>query len=303
MPQKFTVKECFEKLTNGDVVGEVEGTLQRVLKPMENEHGTLQNADIIGDDGYVGRITFADNPQNHETSNGKRIKLKSTESQKHGWLGVKMKKGPKGMAIWVTSTAEVTYPGGGGEASASKPKTETKPYGVPQSHPPEVAQPPPVIKPARWHVENLADLFATCVALVNEKVMPVALQGNETADASLEIAQAYATSLFIQCDRQGLTRAWDKDALPPPVVPPPERWREAIIGKGEYKGKPLSELPRAQLQVLFDYYDGKGANTPFAECVYAAVEEYRAKERATQSTKPGYDPAIDPNPDGDDIPF
>jgi hypothetical protein len=298
MPQKFTVRECFN-LDDGDVVGEVEGKIQKMLKPLENQHGFLQNAEIVGDDGYVGRITFADNNQNEQHANGQLIKIKSVKNDKHGWLGAKMKKGPKGLAIWVTSTAEITYPG---MTERSNGKTEQAP---PRDEPrtQSATRPPPVLKPARWHIENMADLFAACFALVNEKIMPVALQGGETPDAVLEMAQAMATSLFIQCDRNQIIQAWDKDAKPLPVVPPPERWREAVILSGEYAGKTLRDLPNDKLQLLFDYYDGKKLNTPFAECVYAAVEELRAAERTEHAQKPGYDPALDPDPDGDDIPF
>ena len=306
MPKTYTVKECTE-LDDGDVIGEVSGLMVSIMKPLPNDNGTIQNGKIRGEDGTEFKITFVDNPQNEKTAKGKRITIKSTKSDKHGWLGCKIKdSGAKyGRAIWVTGTSIIKYEG---EDESEQERTEpAKTQKPPQDKPRTTdtgtnSRPPEVIKPARWHVENLADLFATCVSLVNEIVMPKAIGAdNPTDDAKLEIAQAYATSLFIQCDRNGLMRAWDKDFVPKIPVPPPERWREAVLLSGEFKGKTLAELPHDKLLVLFDYYDQKGSNTPFAECVYAAAEELKLLKIPKDEIIP--DLPDDPAEDGEDIPF
>ena len=310
MPAKYTVRDAFN-LDDSDVIGEVSGTIISLFAPLKNDNGSLQNGKIRGDDGFEGKITFADNPQNEKTAKGKRVTISSVKSEKHGWLGVKMKDGGKhGKGIWVTSTASIVFEGEQPQTKSEyrkqedykeEPKTDPLPDVKPADKPRTQAAPPPSIKPVRWHVENLADLFATCVALVNEKVMTVACQGDETPDAKLEIAQAYATSLFIQCDRQGHTYAWNKDAITLPPIPPPERWREAVLHKGEYKGKTLADLPVERLMELFNYYDSSHNNTPLAECVYRAVEELnllKAKEAETNQELTDEELAAQP-----DIPF
>lgn len=129
---------------------------------------------------------------------------------------------------------------------------------------------------------------------------------NDTYKAEIEAKtvdpQAFIATIFIEAAKQGCVLDYRERAKKPVVkqYPPapkdPAQWKEAFIPSGDAAGKKLSEVPKEYVKKLFDFFNERGDNTPFANCVYRAAEDLGLVNRT-----PAPDPDLDAAPD--DIPF
>lgn len=222
----------------------------------------------------------------------------------------------------MTSTAEITYPhgmgqggggyqgGGGGQYQGGGNRGQQQNRGGGQNRPPQQQQRnqqpqqqqnKPVNqqqKPAGQLPHPLVivdDIIALHVA-VTAKLKEAYPEANEEA-----IDRKIAT-VFISADKQGCILDFRERAKKPIVkqYPPapkdPAQWKEAFIPSGDAAGKKLSEVPKEYVKKLFDFFNERGDNTPFANCVYRAAEDLGLVNRT-----PAPDPDLDAAPD--DIPF
>lgn len=287
MEDATTIAEIFENMENGDPIKVVEGVLINIMSPLQAGQGTLQNGTLEDDEGSQGKITFSDVTINEKTAKGQRIRIESVSGAR-GRTGLKVKDSEQyGRAIWVTSSAKITYPGGGEHSThkqAPPPGKATFKRGGQAAPPPKkdtetkagTTQRGPQRTPEE-RLGDLADLLAACATHVAAKILPVLVDEKTPHEEVSRMAGALTSTLFIQCDKGGVTAGWtDRSNRPLPRPPEdPAQWRECYINSKGSKlhAKKLSEISKSDLLEIFNYCDSKQLNSPFAECVYRAAIE------------------------------
>jgi hypothetical protein len=304
----------------------VEGTLTKLYPGKKTPHGTLQNGELTDQEGNFIKVTFADCNQ-PTTARNQFICLSSVSSQKHGWTGVKVKDDAQyGRSIWVTPSAQITYPNG---APAQQPQQQQRqqppprqpqgqqgqrrPQSGPRNPPPQNRQPQgggqrPPSQPAHKEtqfeaVEKFVACFLYVQSLVNERM---SVPEGVTAYEKLDLAQRAAATIFVDVAKSGVAGSWNAKLKPRQFPPPPsdpKDWQQCYIDSESSKlhGKTLAEISDEDLIKLHEYYDGQKANHALAECVYQA-----AIDREVFGQDDG-DPELLPDTQGEDtrpdIPF
>jgi hypothetical protein len=312
------------EMRNDEPIMRVEGTLIKLYPVKNTPHGTLQNGEL-SDGENVQKVTFADVAQPMSARNQYMV-LECTHSDKHGWVGVKVKDDQQfGRAIWVTPTAAITFPRNGGGAPAQT-QTQEPPRnsGGSQRRPQQEPRQPnqgnaanrrtqpagggkgaPAPSRAQENqfeaVERFADCYEYCFNLVNEKLskrLPTP-ENPEQEWLRVSAVQRATATIFVDVAKSGVAATWNPNLklrrFPAPPSDPNE-WRQCYIDKegSALDGKTLEEVSDEDLLKLFKFYDLKQANHPLAECVYQA-----SKDRGLlQSADPDVN---DMSPD--DIPF
>lgn len=282
----------------------VRGTITKLYQAKTGEGGSgpysFQNAELKDATGTI-KVTFSSNEQ-PMSCKGKVVTIRAFKSDKHGWVGLKVEdrefeqngEPKQERQLKVSGTAEIEYAGattGGGGGGGGGNAANTKQPPAKANGGTDTAKPP---RHPRLFLEDAVALYCDIVALVNEKFQ----------DAHPEGA---VSTLFIEAAKNGIVYDYKAQAakpLPvkyPPTPTDPSEWRKCYIPSGELAGKTLEQISDEKLNALFDYYDGKGANTPLAECVYQAARDRGLLPPPEPPPAPPSDPDLDVPPD--DIPF
>ncbi len=264
----------------------VEGVLEKLFKHNSGtgQYGDweLQNGSLKDSTGEI-KIVFSNNTQ-HLTSRGRKVKMMSTKSE-HGWKGVviddipeknvKGKVYPAERVLKVTAVAEIVYEGGqaaqqSGQSGQSNQTQQSTSY--PQQKPSEI-------------IKDVLACHDSVFVLVNDHYK----------DQTPEFRQSFIASVFIEANKQGACQQFIKresqkvessnEKVEKPVDQNnlfPADWPEAIVPGGSQKGKKLKDVEDESLLSLFSYYDVKGDNSPFAECVYQAVRDRKLAPSKTE---------------------
>jgi hypothetical protein len=289
----------------------VKGTLIKLFPQKAGTHPTsgawcFQNGTLKDDTGEI-EVSFSKCTQ-PDSAKGQEVTIECFQTDKHGWQGLKVKdesylkdgQTVKKRKLHVTPTATITYANGKPAANQQQPPAEPgKPTGAGTGGGQSSGGGQPWV-PINAHPEPaLADimkLHRRCHDLVTENYG----EGGFPPE--------YVAQVFIQATREKLHLnyiARAKAEVPknyPPAPRDPHQWKECVIPKGEHEGKTLSEIPDEVLLNLFSYYDSKGANTPFAECVYQASRDRNVIPPPPPPKAAEKDPDLDPDAE-DDIPF
>lgn len=252
---------------------EMRGKLTKLFPVKKNEKGGLQNGEFTDSTGSH-KITFVDGAciDDDRSARGKEVVIKATNSPGHGWTGFKLKDGGNfGIQLWVTSSALIEFVGQSAGNTNRRP-SETRPPANQSGRgqqPQQTGSTDPNRKTNQpFDQYEMADRIVDCYAvihrLVNEKLGDK-FRSEDVATVFIEYAKAGGVAQWvIGAERQVKIPAAPKD---------PALWSTAIVPAGSMKGKALEELSKEQVKQLFDFYDSKGSNTPFAECVYRAAQE------------------------------
>lgn len=312
-----SIDQIANEYRDGQSIYIVEGTLTKLYPPKNTNFGELQNGEIKDEHGDALKITFADCSQDNRTARNQFIRVESVEGQ-HGWTGVKVKDDEQyGRSIWVTQSASVTFPNGGNrrpQGNERPRESRREPQGGQGGQRGQRTQGPPPRQQGRqpdreqrgeqrgergesrrpenqWEsVDRIVDCYKFVRSLVNEKM-------------GEDFREEQAATVFIEVAKAGVVALWSPNAKKPNRYPPapsdPTKWADCVVPSGNYEGKTLADVTDEDLVKMFDYYDKKGANTPFAECVYKATEDRKLFKQEPSNTG-----TREEEPDAeDDIPF
>lgn len=272
------IKEIKDKAETPDkmVIKCVEGVLKELYQENsgDGQYGpwTLQNGLIEDANGDAIKVVFSNCTQPNG-ARGKKVKIMSTPTDKHGLQGIKVedraagekngKQYPAERTIKVTTTAEVVYEGGSPKQSAqSGEKTGgTLQQSYPSQKPSEI-------------IKDVLACHDSVFTLVNDHYK----------DQTPEFRQSFIASVFIESNKQGACQHFIKRESAPIEKQEekkevdqnnlsPADWPEAIVPAGSQKGKKLKDVGDDMLLALFSHFDFKKDNSPFAECVYLAAQD------------------------------
>lgn len=303
--------EIANSYNDNDNIESVEGTLIKLYPVKTTSYGTLQNGELQDDEGNIQKITFADCAQPMSARNN-FVVIESIQSKGHGLTGVKVKDDESyGRAIWVTATANVTYPRNPNAATRpqqNQRQPQSQPRKMQPNQPPQQRSPqrgaanaaPPRATENQFEVvKKFTSSYFYVFDLVHEKMKSMMPEDKFTPVQIMDLVQRAAATIFVDVAKAGVAANWNPDQktrrFPLPPTNPAE-WRECYIEKEGSKldGKRIGELTREELVNLHNYYDEKKINTPLAECIYQAARDLML----FQPQQEGGDDVME-----DDIPF
>lgn len=245
-----------------DIIKKVTGKITKLYKArnVNTKYGEKNFQDgEIEIDGNAYKITFCNNEQKDSVRN--RIVTLSSTRGKQGLNGVTFteekyenKEGKRicNQVIKVSASAKVEYDG----VNEEPPRVASTPKSIVSDNPEQA-------------LDQIVETHQYIDSLVR-----MAYLGKVTDEETL---RAYASSVFIEANRKGISISKSEPKSEPKVEEPkeldPADWASAIVPSGSQKGKKLAEIGKPALTKLYEYYLDKGFTTPFAKCVEQAAQD------------------------------
>ena len=249
-----------ENIEQKDIIKKVTGKVTRLWEPktFKGPKGefTIQGG-VIEIDGQEYGLKLFEREASATDVQGQIITLTSSRS-KHGLHGVSLdhesfskKDGTKvdRDVIKVTKAANIII---GDDNQEPLPVNAPEPARKME----QVVQ---MVKDPIEAIEKIVELHMLCNKLV--RLGYTSLNYNE------ETLRSYVSSVFIEANKKGITILPKKEE---PAEIDPKDWASAIVPSGSNKGKKLGEVGKPALTKLYEYYLGKGFDSPFAKCVEQA---------------------------------
>lgn len=262
-----------DEIPDGFPVQLIEGTITKLYKvtkgdgqfgPYEFQNGELKDAE-----GNTMKICFSSNTQ-HSSAQGKKVRMGCVKTE-HGLKGVMVedtkerekdgKKYPSERILKITAVAEVIYEGGQavGNTAPQSAGSQTQGQTYLQQKPSEI-------------IRDVLAMHDSVFSIVNDHYK----------DQTAEFRQSFIASVFIEANKQGACQHFiQREGVPKEENKKevdqnnlyPADWPYAIVPSGSQKGKTLKEVPDDMAIALFEYYDSRQSNTPFAECVFQMARD------------------------------
>ena len=249
-----------ENIEQKDIIKKVTGKVTRLWEPktFKGPKGefTIQGG-VIEIDGQEYGLKLFEREASATDVQGQIITLTSSRS-KHGLHGVSLdhesfskKDGTKvdRDVIKVTKAANIII---GDDNQEALPVNAPEPARKME----QVVQ---MVKDPLEAIEKIVELHMLCNKLV--RLGYTSLNYNE------ETLRSYVSSVFIEANKKGIAILPKKEE---PAEIDPKDWASAIVPSGSNKGKKLGEVGKPALTKLYEYYLGKGFDSPFAKCVEQA---------------------------------